>query len=174
MFEEPQPEPLAQTTKVGLVHGVTPLVLVAWVRCRADPLAGVAGEVTGMVGGDVDQHLKAGGVVRPDSGRVYQVAGQRRQRARGTYDQRAQRPQRKGEEIARWREAHGGSLDPLVQAIDDCPFVARRVALLQALASACPRHAHCTPRIISTSRSRQRSGGWPPGRRSLTTAASRC
>jgi transposase len=25
------------------------------------------------------------------------------------------------EEIAIWREAHGGSLDPLVQAIDDCP-----------------------------------------------------
>jgi hypothetical protein len=42
------------------------------------------------------------------------------------------------EEVARWREAHGGSLDPLVQAIDDCPFVTRRVALLQALASAVP------------------------------------
>jgi hypothetical protein len=42
------------------------------------------------------------------------------------------------EEIARWRGAHGGSLDPLVQAIDDCPFVTRRVALLQALASAVP------------------------------------
>jgi hypothetical protein len=42
------------------------------------------------------------------------------------------------EEIARWREAHGGSLDPLVQAIDDCPFVTRRVALLQTLARAVP------------------------------------
>jgi len=42
------------------------------------------------------------------------------------------------EEIARWREAHGGSLDPLVQAIDGCPFVTRRVALLQTLASAVP------------------------------------
>jgi hypothetical protein len=42
------------------------------------------------------------------------------------------------EEIARWREAHGGSLDPLLQAIDDCPFVTRRVALLQTLASAVP------------------------------------
>jgi hypothetical protein len=42
------------------------------------------------------------------------------------------------QEIARWREAHGGSLDPLVQAIDDCPFVTRRVALLQTLASAVP------------------------------------
>jgi hypothetical protein len=41
-------------------------------------------------------------------------------------------------EIALWREAHGGSLDPLLQAIDDCPFVTRRVALLQTLASAVP------------------------------------
>ncbi|MDQ2874611.1 MAG: hypothetical protein M3Y33_07320 [Actinomycetota bacterium] len=45
-------------------------------------------------------------------------------------------------EIARWRESHGGSLDPLVQAIDDCPFVTRRVALLQALASAVPEGPH--------------------------------
>jgi hypothetical protein len=37
------------------------------------------------------------------------------------------------QEIARWREAHGGSLDPLLQAIDDCPFVTRRIALLQTL-----------------------------------------
>ena len=42
------------------------------------------------------------------------------------------------EEIARWREAHGGSLDPLLAAIDDCPFVTRRVALLQTLAGAAP------------------------------------
>lgn len=42
------------------------------------------------------------------------------------------------EEIARWREAHGGSLDPLVAAIDDCPFVTRRIALLQTLAGAVP------------------------------------
>jgi hypothetical protein len=42
------------------------------------------------------------------------------------------------QEIALWREAHGGSLDPLLQAIDDCPFVTRRVALLQTLASAVP------------------------------------
>jgi hypothetical protein len=42
------------------------------------------------------------------------------------------------EEIARWREAHGDSLDPLLQAIDACPFVTRRTALLQALASAVP------------------------------------
>jgi hypothetical protein len=42
------------------------------------------------------------------------------------------------QEIARWREAHGGSLDPLLAAIDDCPFVTRRVALLQTLASAVP------------------------------------
>jgi len=42
------------------------------------------------------------------------------------------------EEIARWREAHGGSLDPLVLAIDDCPFVTPLVALLQALARTAP------------------------------------
>jgi hypothetical protein len=42
------------------------------------------------------------------------------------------------EEIALWREAHGGSLDPLLQAINDCPFVTRRTALLQTLASAVP------------------------------------
>ncbi len=42
------------------------------------------------------------------------------------------------EEIARWREAHGGSLDPLLAAIDDCPFVTRRTALLQTLAGAVP------------------------------------
>jgi len=42
------------------------------------------------------------------------------------------------EEIAIWRAAHGGSLDPLVQAIRDCSFVSRRVALLQTLVSAVP------------------------------------
>jgi hypothetical protein len=42
------------------------------------------------------------------------------------------------EEIAIWRAAHGGSLDPLVQAIRDCPFVSRRVALLQTLVTAVP------------------------------------
>ena len=42
------------------------------------------------------------------------------------------------QEIARWRDAHDGSLDPFVRALDDCPFVTRRVALLQVLASAVP------------------------------------
>jgi hypothetical protein len=42
------------------------------------------------------------------------------------------------EEIARWREAHGVSLAPLLAAIHDCPFVTRRVALLQTLADAVP------------------------------------
>ena len=42
------------------------------------------------------------------------------------------------QEIALWRAAHGGSLDPLLRAIDDCPFVTRRAALLQALAAAVP------------------------------------
>ena len=42
------------------------------------------------------------------------------------------------EEIAIWRAAHGGSLDPLVQAVRDCPFVSRRVALLKTLARSVP------------------------------------
>ena len=42
------------------------------------------------------------------------------------------------EEIAIWRAAHGGSLDPLVQAIRDCPFLSRRVALLKTLAGGVP------------------------------------
>jgi len=42
------------------------------------------------------------------------------------------------EEIAIWRAAHDGSLDPLVQAIRDCPFLSRRVALLKTLAGGVP------------------------------------
>ena len=42
------------------------------------------------------------------------------------------------EEIAIWRAVHGGSLDPLMQAIRDCPFVSRRVAILQVLVNAVP------------------------------------
>lgn len=45
------------------------------------------------------------------------------------------------QEIALWREAHGGSLVPLLQAIDDCPFVTRRVALLQTLVRDVPEGA---------------------------------
>ncbi len=47
-------------------------------------------------------------------------------------------PETGAEEIAIWRAAHGGSLDPLVQAIRDCPFVSRRVPILQALVNAVP------------------------------------
>ena len=42
------------------------------------------------------------------------------------------------EEIGIWRAAHGGSLDPLVQAVRDCSFLSRRVALLKILVSAIP------------------------------------
>ena len=42
------------------------------------------------------------------------------------------------EEIAIWRAARGGSLDPLVQAVRDCPFLSRRLALLKTLASSVP------------------------------------
>ncbi|MBV9448186.1 MAG: hypothetical protein JO345_20065 [Streptosporangiaceae bacterium] len=47
-------------------------------------------------------------------------------------------PQTTAEEIAIWRGAHGGSLDPLVQAIRDCPFVSRQVAMVNVLAAAVP------------------------------------
>ena len=42
------------------------------------------------------------------------------------------------EEIAIWRAAHGGSLDPLVRAVRDCPFLSRRVALLTTLGHSVP------------------------------------
>jgi hypothetical protein len=47
-------------------------------------------------------------------------------------------PETTAKEIGIWRAAHGGSLDPLVQAIRDCPFVSRRAALLKTLVSAVP------------------------------------
>jgi hypothetical protein len=42
------------------------------------------------------------------------------------------------EEIAIWRAARGGSLDPLVQAIRDCPFLSRKAAMLNVLAGGIP------------------------------------
>lgn len=48
-------------------------------------------------------------------------------------------------EIAGWLEAHGGSPDPLLKAIDDCPFVTRRVAMLHTLAGAVPEG----PRLLA-------------------------
>jgi hypothetical protein len=42
------------------------------------------------------------------------------------------------EEIGIWRAAHGGSLDPLVQAIRDCSFLSRQVGLLKTLVNAVP------------------------------------
>jgi hypothetical protein len=52
------------------------------------------------------------------------------------------------EEIAIWRVAHGGSLDPLVQAIRDCPFVSRRVAILQTLVKAVPEGDELLARLL--------------------------
>jgi hypothetical protein len=73
------------------------------------------------------------------------------------------------EEIARWRDAHGGSLEPLVQAIDDCcPFVTRRFALLAALASAVPEGPSSSltwPAIPVTARSSCSPGGRTSARR---------
>jgi hypothetical protein len=42
------------------------------------------------------------------------------------------------EEIAIWRAARGGSLDPLVRAIRDCPFLCRKAAMLNVLAGGIP------------------------------------
>ena len=47
-------------------------------------------------------------------------------------------PETTAEEIGIWRAAHGGSLDPFVQAIRDCSFLSRRVALLKTLVNAVP------------------------------------
>jgi hypothetical protein len=56
-------------------------------------------------------------------------------------------PETGAEEIAIWRAAHGGSLDPLVQAIRDCPFVSRRVAMLQTLVKAVPEGSGLLARL---------------------------
>lgn len=45
-------------------------------------------------------------------------------------------PETAAEEIGIWRAAHGGSLYPLVQAIRDCSFLSRQVALLETLVNA--------------------------------------
>jgi hypothetical protein len=52
------------------------------------------------------------------------------------------------EEIAIWRAAHGGSLDPLVQAVRDCPFLSRRVALLKTLARSVPEGTELLAELI--------------------------
>ena len=80
------------------------------------------------------------------------------------------------EEIAIWRAAHGGWLDPLVQAIRDCPFVSRRVAMLQTLVKAVPEGDDLLARVVARSGARagraacgetgpQTRGGEPGGRR---------
>ena len=47
-------------------------------------------------------------------------------------------PATAAEEIAIWRAARGGSLDPLVRAIRDCPFLYRKAAMLTVLAGGIP------------------------------------
>ena len=47
-------------------------------------------------------------------------------------------PEAAAEEIAIWRAAHGGPLDPLVQAVRDCPFVSRQATMLNVLSVAVP------------------------------------
>jgi hypothetical protein len=47
-------------------------------------------------------------------------------------------PATAAEEIAIWRAARGGSLDPLIQAIRDCPFLCPKAAMLNVLAGGIP------------------------------------
>lgn len=47
-------------------------------------------------------------------------------------------PQAAAEEIAIWRAGHGGTLDPLVQAVRDCPFLSRQATMLNVLRVAVP------------------------------------
>ena len=47
-------------------------------------------------------------------------------------------PQAAAEEIAIWRAVHGGTLDPLLQAVRDCPFVSRQATMLNVLSVAVP------------------------------------
>jgi hypothetical protein len=41
-------------------------------------------------------------------------------------------------EIAIWRAAHDGSIEPLLQAVRECPFIIRRVAMMTVLSHALP------------------------------------
>jgi hypothetical protein len=41
-------------------------------------------------------------------------------------------------EIAVWRAVRGGSVEPLLQAVRDCPFIVRRVAMVNVLSLALP------------------------------------
>ncbi len=47
-------------------------------------------------------------------------------------------PEAAAEKVAIWRAAHGGTLDPLVQAVRDCPFVSRQATMLNVLRVALP------------------------------------
>ena len=47
-------------------------------------------------------------------------------------------PEAAAEEVAIWRAGHGGTLDPLVQAVRDCPFVSRQATMLNVLLVAVP------------------------------------
>jgi hypothetical protein len=48
-------------------------------------------------------------------------------------------PEAAAEEVAIWRAGHGGTLDPLVQAVvRECPFVSRQATMLNVLSVAVP------------------------------------
>ena len=50
-------------------------------------------------------------------------------------------PEAAAEEIALWRAAHGGTLDPLLQAVRDCPVVSPQATMLNVLSVAVPEGA---------------------------------
>jgi hypothetical protein len=50
--------------------------------------------------------------------------------------------------MPRFGTPHGGSLDPLVQAVRDCPFLSRRVALLKTLARSVPEGTELLAELI--------------------------
>ncbi len=72
-----------------------------------------------------------------EAGLVGELAGASRAEVLGTVAEHYT-PETTAEEIGIWRAAHGGSLDRLVQAIRDCSFLSRRVALLKTLLNAVP------------------------------------
>jgi hypothetical protein len=72
-----------------------------------------------------------------EAGLVGELAGASPAEALGTVAEHYP-PETAAEEIGIWRAAHGGSLDPLVQAIRDCSFLSRRAALLRTLVNAVP------------------------------------
>jgi hypothetical protein len=83
-----------------------------------------------------------------EAGLVGELAGASPAELLGTVAQHYT-PKSTAEEIAIWRAAHGGSLDALVQAIRDCPFVSRRAAMVSVLVSSVPERDELLASLLS-------------------------